>query len=290
MQIQCVHCGKQYSLRDENVGSQFACRSCGKLSPISAPKPDESAVVGPPLPAAVRQAAVRQAAPASPADDVIETQCRHCGKQYKVRAAAGAQFKCKQCGRLSAVASPSPPQPTERVLKALPQRARPAPPAAIPARAAPLAARPAAPAARPAQARLVAMPEEPVAAELVAEPIEASSLVSPGMLDLLNEASLPAAASPYGLTPAEARPLPRSPAPPPRKPKHQRNSGPGFDGEKLGLVLGGAFFICVGIGLVALGIYGVQNGYRRPFRAIVWGGIAIFSGFMMVIGRPITRD
>lgn len=280
MQIQCVHCGKQYSLRDESVGSQFACRSCGKLSPVSAAKPEESALVGPPLPAPVRQAA-----PASPAGRLIETRCRHCGKQYKVSGAAGAQFRCKQCGKLSAIDAAAP-QPTERVLKALPQSARPAPPPAKPARAAPLTARPA---ARPAQARLVAMPEEPVAAELVAEPIEASPLVSPGMLDLLDEATLPGASSHYGLAATETRTLPPAPSPP-RKRKPKRKSGSGFDGEKLGLVLGGIFFICVGIGLFALGVLAVQNDVRRPGGYFRWGIVAIISGFMMVIGRPITRD
>lgn len=279
MQIQCVHCGKQYSLRDENVGSQFACRSCGKLSPIAAAKADESAVVGPPLPAAMRQAA--------PASGLIETQCSHCGKQYKVRMAAGSQFRCKQCGQLSSVCSTAGQPPA--VLSPLPQSARPAPPAARPARAAPLAAKPAARLARPAQARPADLREEPIEAELVAEPLEASPLVSPGMLDLLNDATLPGAASSYGLAAAETRPLPRTPSPAP-KPRRARKTGPAFNGEKLGRVLGGVFFICVGFGLLALGIYGVQNGARRPLRTIGWGAFAIISGLMMVIGRPLSND
>jgi hypothetical protein len=129
------------------------------------------------------------------------------------------------------------------------------------------------------------MPAGLVEAELVAPPASAS----PGMLDLLNEASMPAA-SPYGYAAGEARPLPRPPAPEVRKPKRKRKSGVKFDGEKLGLLFGGLFFICVGIGLVALGVHASQNGARRTGGLFRWGIVAIISGFMMVIGRPITRD
>lgn len=294
MQIQCVHCGKQYSLRDENVGSQFLCRSCKKLSPVPVRAPEESAVVAPLAPIAARPA---EPAPADP----IETECRHCGKQYKLKSAAvGMQFKCKQCGGLTPVgasaplpppqaiktASPSPPlaaRPAQRVLSAIPQAARPAPPAR-PAAAAPLAARPLARAAPPQ-----ALPAGLVEAELVAAPVDANAYPSPGIADLLNEASLPAS-SPYGYAAAAARPLPRPPAPAVRKTKPKRKSGVRFDGEKLGLLFGGLFIICVGVGLVALGIYASQNGVRRPGGFFKWGAVAIISGFMMVIGRPITRD
>lgn len=34
MRLQCVHCGKQYSLSDENAGTHFRCRSCHGLSPV----------------------------------------------------------------------------------------------------------------------------------------------------------------------------------------------------------------------------------------------------------------
>lgn len=305
MQIQCVHCGKQYSLRDENVGSQFACRSCGKLSPISAPKPEESAMVGPPLPAAP-PASLRQASPAAPVSGLFETKCSHCGKSYKVRADAGSQFRCKQCGKFSPVAAAARQSPAP-LFAPLPQSARPAPPAARPARAAPLAAKPAAqvaakpaapaaakpaaPVARPAQARPAGLREEPFEAELVAEPVAASPLVSPKMLDLLNEATLPGAASPYGLAAPETKPLPRA-ASPPRAPKPRRVRKPraSFDGEKIGLVLGGVFFICVGIGLFALGVYDAQHGGRRPGRIFKWGAVAIITGIMMVIGRPLSND
>ena len=285
MQIQCVHCGKQYSLRDENVGSQFACRSCGKLSPISAPKPEESAMVGPPLPAAP-PASLRQASPAAPVSGLFETKCSHCGKSYKVRADAGSQFRCKQCGKFSPVAAAARQSPAP-LFAPLPQSARPAPPA----RAAPLAAKPAAPVVRPAQARPAGLREEPFEAELVAEPVAASPLVSPGMLDLLNEATLPGAASPYGLAAPETKPLPRA-ASPPRAPKPRRVRKPraSFDGEKIGLVLGGVFFICVGIGLFALGVYDAQHGGRRPGRIFKWGAVAIITGIMMVIGRPLSND
>lgn len=266
MQIQCVHCGKQYSLRDENVGSQFLCRSCKKLSPVPVRAPEESAVVSPLAPIAAR--------PAEPAAGPIETECQHCGKQYKLKsAAAGMQFKCKQCGGLTPVgapaplpppqpikaASPSPPlaaQPARRVLGAIPQKARPA-------TAAPLAARPAARLARPSSAPPQAMPAGPAEAEFVAVPVGSSD-----------------APSPFGY-PTDARP----PAPPVRKAKPKRSSGGSFDGEKMGRVLGGIFFMVLGVGLVALGVYGYQNGYRRPGRAISGGIGVIILGFMMVIGR-----
>lgn len=294
MQIQCVHCGKQYSLRDENVGSQFLCRSCKKLSPVPVRAPEESAVVAPLAPIAARPA---EPAPAGP----VETECQHCGKQYKLKSAAvGMQFKCKQCGGLTPVgapaplsppqpikaASPSPPltaQPAQRVLSAIPQAARPAPPAR-PAASAPLAARPVARTARPVSAPPQAMPAGLVEAELVATPVDPIASRSPGMLDLLNEASVPAA-SPYGYAAAEARPLPRPPAPAARKAKPKRSSGGGFDGEKVNRVLGGFFFLAVGVGLVAFGVYAFQNGYRRSGRAIGGGIGVIILGFMMLIGR-----
>lgn len=254
-------------------------------------------MVGPPLPAAP-PASLRQASPAAPVSGLFEIKCSHCGKSYKVRADAGSQFRCKQCGKFSPVAAAARQSPAP-LFAPLPQSARPAPPAARPARAAPVAAKPAAqvaakpaaPAARPAQARQAGLREEPFEAELVAEPVAASPLVSPGMLDLLNEATLPGAASPYGLAAPETKPLPRAASPPRApKPRRVRKTGPGFNGEKLGQVFGGVFFICVGIGLIALGVYGVQNGYRRPLRAIGWGVLAIISGFMMVIGRPLSND
>lgn len=36
MRVECVHCGKQYSLQDESAGAYFKCRRCGKLVPIAA--------------------------------------------------------------------------------------------------------------------------------------------------------------------------------------------------------------------------------------------------------------
>jgi hypothetical protein len=43
--------------------------------------------------------------------------------------------------------------------------------------------------------------------------------------------------------------------------------------------------MAVGAGLIALGVYGYQNGYRRSGRAIGGGIGVIILGFMMVIGR-----
>ena len=294
MQIQCVHCGKQYSLRDESVGSQFLCRSCKKLSPVAARAPEDSAVVAPLAPIAARPAEPAAAGP-------VETECQHCGKQYKLKSAAvGMQFKCKQCGGLTPVgasaplpppqpikaASPSPPLaalPAQRALSAIPQAARPAL-AARPAAAAPRAARPVARTARPASAPPQALPAGLVEAELVAAPIDATAYPSPGMADLLNEASTPAAA-PYGYAAAEARPLPPPPAPAASRTKTKRSSRVSFDGERIGTVLGGLFFIALGIGVAGLAFYGMQNGHRRSFRVLGLGVFAIISGFLMVLGR-----
>jgi uncharacterized Zn-finger protein len=100
MQVQCVHCGKQYSLSDENAGSHFRCRSCGKLSPVSPGESAAEAVFQPP----------RVAAEA--VENVLAVACASCGERYRLRtSAAGKQFKCRCCGALTAVAPPKAARP-----------------------------------------------------------------------------------------------------------------------------------------------------------------------------------
>lgn len=97
MQVQCVHCGKQYSLSDENAGTHFRCRSCRKLSPVAY---GESTSVP-----AVRQ---RPATARQDGEQLLSAACRACGEEYRLRtSAAGKQFKCRRCGALTAV----PPLP-----------------------------------------------------------------------------------------------------------------------------------------------------------------------------------
>lgn len=290
MQIQCVHCGKQYSLRDENVGSQFACRSCGKLSPIAAARPDESAVVAPlppPAKAAARPAEKPQVAPAPDSAEPIEVECRHCGKQYKLRAAAvGMQFKCKQCGGLTPLAARS----------AAPEQAPSAPPPATPMpaaraaplKAAPLAAKPA-PVARPvarppAAAPLAAMPVEPVTAELVAEPLAPRAAAAPtDMLDLLNDASMPAA-GPVLLSPAKAWQAQEPVAPAP-KPKRRSRAEREARSETLSRVIGGFVCVLIGLGILSLGLYGLKVGHRRAGKVTLTGLSIVVIGFLVAIGK-----
>ena len=283
MQIQCVHCGKQYSLRDANVGSQFACRSCGKLSPIAAARPDESTVVAPlAKPLAAPPAKPQAAAPAEP----IEVECRHCGKQYKLRAAAaGMQFKCKQCGGLTPLAAGSPAP--ERAPTAPPLAARAAPLNATPLKAAPLAAKPAAPLARPvarpsASAPPAAMPVEPLEAELVAEPL-APAAAPTDMLDLFKDASAPPA-GPVLLSPAKAWQAPEPVAPAP-KPKRRSRADREARSETLSRVIGGLVCVVIGLGVLALGLYGLKEGHRRAGRVTLTGiGITVL-GFLVAIGK-----
>jgi hypothetical protein len=280
MQIQCVHCGKQYSLRDENVGSQFLCRSCKKLSPVPVRAPEESAVVAPLAPIAAR--------PAEPAAGPIETECQHCGKQYKLKsAAAGMQFKCKQCGGLTPVGAPAPlpppqaiktaspnsplaPQPARRALSAIPQAARPAPPARQ-AAATPLAARPLARTARPASAPPQALPAGLVEAELVASP-----------------ADLLASASPYAVAAPESRPLPPAPLPNARRKQHRKRSDSGSSVKVVLRVLGGAALLALGIGLMGFTVYAITQTdarVRRPGKVIFLGICLCVTGFGLMLGR-----
>lgn len=265
MQVQCVHCGKQYSLRDENAGSQFACRSCGKISPI------RSVATSGPSPAAPI------APPASEAP-LIATQCRHCGKKYKLRsAAAGMQFKCKQCGQLTPVAASQ--QSTATPGTAVPPRtARPAPQRATLPTAHPQAAIPASPLAG---APLMAIPIEPLAAA----PVQAAVPVAANMLDMLQEARIPAA-SPFGTPsqPLSSKPLGAGH----KKKKSKPGSAAATNAFVVLRILGGLAIMAAGAGLAIFGLYSLQNeeyGTRRPARVIVLGVCVIGTGFKVAIGR-----
>lgn len=99
MQVQCVHCGKQYSLSDRNAGTHFTCPSCRKLSPV-APGGQVSTVMRQPhAPVAFEKA-----------EEVLSVACHSCGELYRLRSnPAGKQFKCRRCGSLTAVTSPRVP-------------------------------------------------------------------------------------------------------------------------------------------------------------------------------------
>ena len=268
MQVQCVHCGKQYSLRDESAGSQFACRSCGKISPI------KSGSTGGASPAAP------VATPASEAP-LIATQCRHCGKQYKLRqAAAGMQFKCKQCGQLTPVAASQQSTATARSA-ASSRPARPAPQRATLPTARPQAAIPATPLAGAPAEPLMAIPIEPLAGT----PVQAAVPVASNMLDMLPDANLHAA-SPFG---APSQPLSSKPMGAGRTKKKSKSGSPAATNAFVVLrILGGLAIMAAGAGLAIFGLYSLQNeeyGTRRPARVIILGVCIIGTGFKVAIGR-----
>lgn len=96
MQVQCVHCGKQYSLSDENAGSHFRCRGCRKLSPVSSNEAASEATSPPHRPTA-----------AETTERILSVVCSRCSEPYRLRSsAAGKQFKCRRCGALTAVRPP----------------------------------------------------------------------------------------------------------------------------------------------------------------------------------------
>ncbi len=278
MQVQCVHCGRQYSLRDENAGSQFACRSCGKLSPI-APLEEHAPAASP------AQAA---AAPTQPAS--IAIACGHCGKQYRVKPqVAGMQFKCKQCGQISAAAPAPESPPAAAQAQSQPKRAQAAPRPAASSGAAPLAARPAAPraalpAAKPAtQAPAMALPVEPLAAI----PLDSPSPGSPNVLDLLNESSAPTAASPFAVAPLAARPAPAPPKAPARK-KKRKSRWDGAAGESASRIIGGLLCMAAGVGITAFALHlmeGEEFSHRWKRRLLGIGISTVVIGFLVAVGR-----
>lgn len=288
MQVQCVHCGRQYSLRDENAGSQFACRSCGKLSPIA------------PLEEHAPAASPAQAAAAPTQPESIAIACGHCGKQHRIKPQmAGMQFKCKQCGQISAVMpAPAPPpaaaqpaiaQPPAAATQAQPKRAQAAPRPAASSGGAPLAARPAAPrtalpAAKPAtQALAMALPVEPLAAI----PLESPSPGSPNVLDLLNESGAPPAASTFGVSPLTARPAPAPPKAPARK-KKRKSRWDGAAGESASRIIGGLLCMAAGVGITAFALHlmeGEEFSHRWKRRLLGIGISTVVIGFLVAVGR-----
>jgi len=275
MQVECVHCSKRYSLRDENAGTQFKCRSCGKISSIVAAAPEVA-----------RPAATAPLAPAKGGAALVETQCLHCGKQYKLKPqAAGMQFKCKQCGQLSPVVPP--PAPPKIAPQVQPRQARTAPRTVNPV--GPLIAMPVEPLVAMPVEPLVAIPLDRASAPPAAIPIEAILLGQPGeMLDLFDEASMPAIAQPLGAQGlGVAQPAVRTPAQVGGKKKVQRKSGEGGQAAVVLRILGGAALMCLGVGLAIFGLYALQNdehGARRPVRVIVLGVCLLGSGFKLMLG------
>lgn len=91
MRLECIHCGKQYSLQDENAGAHFKCRRCGKISPVavlSAAAIEGANTQHPPIDTAPRRSTAQRA-----------IACATCGKQHLLppNAAAG-RYQCSACG------------------------------------------------------------------------------------------------------------------------------------------------------------------------------------------------
>ena len=262
MQVQCVHCGRQYSLRDESAGSQFACRSCGKISPVA-------------------QAAAHptQAAPAPSAAEptLVAVACRHCGRQYRVKeTVVGMQFKCKKCGQLS----PADP------MAASPEAASPAPPqCSSGAEVGRLRV------GQPGRRRL-APQQRPGPQSRRRRKWPCQSIPRRRLFRTYWGCSTKRARRPPALHSASRRPRSRPLSPTlsgsARKKSSKRRSAAETNVLVVLRILGGLAIMAAGVGISVFGLYALQDdshGTRRPIRAIFAGVCIIGTGFKVAIGK-----
>ena len=277
MQVECGHCKKRYNIADENAGKQFACRACGKRSPV--------------VPIGVDAAAARPAAAASTAvatKTTVSVACPKCGKQYQnvPAEAVGKPFKCKACQQVSPIrAAPARAAGTATMRKdsAATKTTAPARPAAKPA-----AAKSAAVAAAPAMAS--AAPATPLASDPLgpSDPLGQDVFGgSANLLDLLGDAPLPGSTgTPLTTSPLLAKPLT---AEPPKKDKakkkKKKKSGDSAMSDHMTVVLrmmGGGCLILCGLGLIVWGIVIISN--PDDERWSPGGAIRRFVGGVSLIG------
>jgi uncharacterized protein (DUF983 family) len=312
MKLECVHCGRAYTLRDGNVGAEFACRRCGKISPVVSadalpanftPSPDQafsrepSLADAPPVDTSARPAA-RTAAPAAK----IDAQCQHCGKAYRLSAKVlGMQFKCKVCGELTPVpandASDAPPEP----LPAPAPSRQTVRPRALSPRERSDSAPKRAPADRrpPPQLPPPVMPAAPQILDMsmAGGPVESPKLVprEPAaprphdILSLLDEGA--SSQGTYSLSrPNVATPLPSSMS------VNRKSS------VKVDLSVAGEFLLRLVVGLVMIALGGAitafclwalvgpeEYGTRKPVRGIYFGVVMLASGFYVIVARDTKK-
>jgi DNA-directed RNA polymerase subunit RPC12/RpoP len=91
MRVECIHCGKQYSLQDESAGTHFNCRRCGKISPVAALS--AAAIEG----TATHHGPIDTAGQQSTGEPTAA--CPACGKRHRLPPKApAAWYKCSACG------------------------------------------------------------------------------------------------------------------------------------------------------------------------------------------------
>ena len=237
----------------------------------------------------------------------VTTRCQHCGQRYSVREdLLGKQIKCKACGQAMTIAA-EPAAPKAAASKpgssaAAPRpAARPAsgavkPPAGAAAESAKRAAAVAS-LARPAAAG--AAKPAPRKAAPAADPLGASAPAddplfgpSTNFLDLLNDASLPAAgAAPLGsgvvLKASKPAAVAAKPAAAAKKKKKKKGAGGLTIQTKTTLRMRwGAFIVLLGLGAFGAAVAVVVTGFsfRLVRFLIVVGFLLIGGGLKLIVG------
>lgn len=229
----------------------------------------------------------------------VTVRCQHCGQRYSVREdLLGKQIKCKACGEAMTIAAePAAPKAAAAKPTASPAAAKPA------ARPASHAGKPAAATARPKQAAAVAVASagKPVAPKVApaVDPLSSSApagdpLFAPSnnLLDLLNDASLPAAgAAPLGsgvvLKGSKPAAVAAKPAAAAKKKKKKKGAGGLSIQTKTTLrMMWGAFIVLLGLGAFGAAVAVVVTGFsfRLVRLLIVVGFLLIGGGLKLIVG------
>lgn len=252
----------------------------------------------------------------------VSVRCQHCGQRYAVREELlGKQIKCKACGQVmsivaqaaapsaAAAAKPAATKPAAQVAAATarPPAARPAaagaakPAAAAPAKPRAAAAAGARPAAQPAQAQKTAVAQPAVAIDPLAAgpPVADPLFAQPGsFLDLLNDATLPAAAggatAGHGVTLKSTTPSHGAkPAAKKQKTKKKKKKGSGSASIQTKTTLrmmGGVCVIFFGLVVIGLAIMKFTSDdesgthIARGIRMTIAGFSIIGGGLKLIIG------
>lgn len=221
----------------------------------------------------------------------VTTRCQHCGQRYSVREdLLGKQIKCKACGQAMTIAAEAAAaKPTSS-----PAAAKPAP------RPASGAGNSSGATTRPKQAAVAsaAKPAAPKTAP-AADPLGGSApaddpLFAPSnnLLDLLNDASLPAAgAAPLasgvvlkGSKPADVATKP--PAAAKKKKKKKSAGGISIQTKTTLRMMWGAFIVLLGLGAFGAAVAVIVTGFsfRLVRLLVVVGFLLVGGGLKLIVG------
>jgi hypothetical protein len=238
----------------------------------------------------------------------VAVRCQHCGQRYSVREdLLGKQIKCKACSHvMSIVAEPAPAKTAapKAAAQALPAAMQPA----VKARTASAVGKAPGAAPRPKQiapataarglndsAAKPAATKAPKIDLLGAAAPANDPLFGPSnnLLDLLSDASLPAAGaaplnSGVALKPAKAAPASKPTAK--KKKKKKGSTGASIQTQTAMRMLGGVFVILLGLGAFGMAIAklaGDDDSGFHVYRAIRWSmlGISLVgAGLKLIVG------